>query len=147
VQCAIHGTQLDHREANVSVMKFLHDLVHAARRQKDSIDYYDRSAAVKTILGNTGQHLVCMLIHGVIYTLPSYTITDVAELMYEMKEVMQQDFAKWVEEALRQLPSQTPVGSQTATLEQLQSFQKQVMRASSSKELSRTIKEFCRYFR
>jgi len=60
---------------------------------------------------------------------------------------MPQESSKWLEDALKQLPSKTAVGSQTATLEQLELYHKQAMNARSPKELSRSTKEFCRYYR
>jgi transportin-3 len=127
IQCATQATQLDHREANVSVMKFLYDMVHTGRRQKDSQDFTERQALVKGILIQTAPQLLYMVIYGVIFNLPTYTMNDISELIYEIKEVMPQESSKWVEDALKQLPNQTAVGSQTATLEQLEIFHKQVM--------------------
>jgi len=88
IQCATHATQLDHREANVSVMKFLYDVVHAGRRQKDSPDFAERQALVKVILNQTAPQLIHSVVYGVIFVLPSYTISDISELLYEIKEVM-----------------------------------------------------------
>lgn len=93
VLCATQATQLDHREANVSVMKFLYDLVHAGRRQREMPDFSERQSLVRVILTQTAPQLLCMIIFGVIFTLPSYTINDIAELIYEIKEVMPQVFS------------------------------------------------------
>lgn len=88
VQCATQATQLDHREANVSVTKFLYDLIHSGRRQKEGSDYLERNTLVKKILIPTAPQLLCTLINGVIFTLPSYTINDIAEVFYEIKEIL-----------------------------------------------------------
>lgn len=81
---------MDHREANVSVMKFLYDLVHAGRRHKEAPDFPEKQALVKGILLQTAPNLLYMIVHGVIFTLPSYTVSDISELIYEIKEVMPQ---------------------------------------------------------
>lgn len=69
-------------------MKFLYDLVHAARRQRDAPDFPERQLLVRGILVETAPQLLYMIIYGVIFTLPTYTINDVSELVYEIKEVM-----------------------------------------------------------
>lgn len=88
VSCASQATQLDHREANVSVVKFLFDLVHNGRKHNDSSDFAERKTLVKCILNQHGPNLISMLVHGVIFQLPTYTISDICELLYEIKEVM-----------------------------------------------------------
>lgn len=88
IECATLGTELDHREANVSVMKFLYDMAHAGRRHKENPDFPERQSLVKNILNQNAPRLVHAVVYNVIFKLPSYTIGDIAELIYEIKEVM-----------------------------------------------------------
>lgn len=88
VTCATQATQLDHREANVSVVKFLFDLVHSGRRHSDAVDFAERKLLVRNTMNQHGPNLISMLIYGVIFQLPTYTISDIAELLYEIKELM-----------------------------------------------------------
>lgn len=92
VSCATQATQLDHREANISVVKFLFDLVHSGKRHSDAPDYAERKTLVRNIMMQHGPNLTSMLIHGVIFQLPTYTISDICELLYEIKEVLPKVF-------------------------------------------------------
>ncbi|ODM90983.1 Transportin-3 [Orchesella cincta] len=147
VTYATQATQLDHREANMSVVKFLFDLVHAGRRHNDLACFAERKTLVRNTMMQHGPNLITMLIHGVIFQLPTYTIGDICELLYEIKEMMPKEYASWIENALKQLPENTPAGTQAATLTQLESFHKQATGARSPKELSRSLKDFCRLYR
>ncbi|CAG7827981.1 unnamed protein product [Allacma fusca] len=147
IQLATQAAQLDHREANIGVMKFLYDLVHAGRRHRDGPEGAECAALVKNILHAHAPNLVSTVLHAALFDLPSYTYPEICDFFHELKEFMPPDFAQWLESALKKLPDKTASGNQATTVDQLHDFHKKATNARSSKEVSKALKEFQRLFR
>uniref|UniRef100_A0A8B9JX44 Transportin-3 n=1 Tax=Astyanax mexicanus TaxID=7994 RepID=A0A8B9JX44_ASTMX len=84
IQCAIAATTLDHRDANCSVMKFVRDLIHTGVSNDHEDDFELRKRLIGQAMEQHGQQLVTQLIHTCCFCLPSYTLPDVAEVLWEI---------------------------------------------------------------
>lgn len=145
--CAIAACSLDHRDANVSVMKFLSDFIKCAREKEDREDFEVRSAAVKQLLTDHGQALVHAAINACVFCLPSYMIPDVAEVLYELMSVDRSTFCVWLETTLKALPTESSGGAVTATRKQLTDFHKSVTIAEDLKQMIHAVRDFSRLYR
>lgn len=119
LQCALSATTLDHKEANMSVMKFFYDLINQGQVGKNQTDYKERRTLVKTILVEFGQQLVTNLIHSCVYYLHSYMLSEVADVIVELLEFDREMTSKWLAVGLDTLPKNTTGGIMVATPEQL----------------------------
>ncbi|KAK3517940.1 hypothetical protein QTP70_027900 [Hemibagrus guttatus] len=130
IQCAIAATTLDHRDANCSVMKFIRDLIHTGVSNDHEDDYEVRKRLISEAMQQHGQQLVTQLIHTCCFCLPSYTLPDVAEVLWEIMVFDRPVFCRWLEVALKGLPKEMSGGAVTVTHKQLTDFHKQITRTS-----------------
>ena len=128
VDCALMASSLDHRDANTSVMKFFFDLVHSGRMHENRPDFDIRRQLVQAIVKEKGQTLVTSLLHASVYSLSSYMLGEVADVMLELALLDRESNSKWLEEAIRSMPTQNSGGSTTATPDQLLDFHNTVAR-------------------
>ncbi|XP_075224525.1 transportin 3 isoform X1 [Lycorma delicatula] len=147
LQCALMATSLDHRDANASVMKFFYDLIHCGRNHDDKSDFEVRSRLVKEIVEKHGQTLVNNLIHACVFSLHSYMLSDVADVIMELMISDRECTSRWLEEALKVLPKHNSGGSITATHIQLEEFHRSLIRADNSKGVTHTLRSFSRLYR
>ncbi|XP_020287942.1 transportin-3 isoform X2 [Pseudomyrmex gracilis] len=147
VDCAILACSLDHRDANSSVMKFFYDLLHCGRSYKDSSDYTMRQQLIKNMLQGKGQILVTKLLHAAVFELSSYMLSDVADVIIELTRTDTEQMSKWLEEAIKTMPSQNAGGALTATPEQLLEFHSTVTRSDSPKDVTHALRDFARLYR
>ncbi|GFU37610.1 transportin-3 [Nephila pilipes] len=159
LQCAIMATTLDHKDANTSVVKFFHDLIKGARlqeggkqAQQDTASFHQRRALTQALLSEQGQNLVNTLIHACVFCLPSYMLSNAADILYDLvlydKEVgLILSLKVWLENALRLLPSRSSGGTITATPEQLMEFHKNVINAEHMKTVLNIVRDFARLYR
>ncbi|KAI5624108.1 transportin-3, partial [Silurus asotus] len=126
IQCAIAATTLDHRDANCSVMKFVRDLIHTGVSNDHEDDFEVRKRLIAQAMQQHGQQLVTQLIHTCCFCLPSYTLPDVAEVLWEIMVFDRPIFCRWLEVALKSLPKEMSGGAVTVTHKQLTDFHKQI---------------------
>jgi hypothetical protein len=69
-------------------MKFLFEIVHTGRRSKEAPDYAERQLLIKNILTQHGPQILYKILYGGIVSLPMYTLNDITEVVYEIKELM-----------------------------------------------------------
>lgn len=119
LQCALSAATLDHKEANMSVMKFFYELINQCQIGKTQPDYNERRNLVKRILEEYGQQLVTNLIHSCVYYLHSYMLSEVADVIIELLEFDRQSTSKWLAIGLDTLPKNNTGGIMVATQEQL----------------------------
>lgn len=119
LQCGLSATTLDHKEANMSVMKFFYDLINQAQVGKNQPDYENRIMLVKRILDGSGQQLVTNLIHSCVYYLHSYMLSEVADVVIELLEFDRELTGKWLANGLDTLPKNNSGGIMVATPLQL----------------------------
>ncbi|XP_012271220.1 transportin-3 isoform X2 [Orussus abietinus] len=147
VDCALLACSLDHRDANASVMKFFYDLVHSGRNHDNRSDFTIRRQLVQNIMREKGQTLVARLLHASVFSLHTYMLSDVADVVIEMTLFDKELLSKWLEEAIKAMPTQNAGGLPTATPEQLLEFHSTVLRAETSKIVTHALRDFARLFR
>ncbi|XP_064628883.1 transportin-3-like [Lineus longissimus] len=145
--CAIAACGLDHRDANASVMKFLTELAKASRNHEDKEDFQVRKKLILEIFAEHGAALMQSIINACVFCLPSYMIVDVADVVMELMVVDRPAVCKWLEAALKALPTESSGGSVTATHKQLTDFHKAVTIAEEAKQVSVAIRDFARLYR
>ncbi|XP_015607153.1 transportin-3 isoform X2 [Cephus cinctus] len=147
VECALLACSLDHRDANASVMKFFYDLLHSGCKHENRSDFAIRRQLVQEIVRKEGQSLVARLLHASVFSLHSYMLSDVADVIVELISFDRELVSKGLEEAIKAMPTQNVVGAPTATPDQLLEFHNTVTRADSSKTVSHALRNFARLFR
>lgn len=143
IQCALLACTLDHKDANLSVMKFFYNLLNCGRseiRRHHNHQHHpnvtDDAAAATTlkkhlvhqiVLAN-GDALVMNLMQASVFYLHSYMLSDVADVMLELKEIDAQLLNNNLRTALEALPKKNSGGAVTATAAQLDEFHSAVLR-------------------
>ena len=118
IQCGLLACTLDHRDANLSVMKFFCNLLSYGRPDKSD----QLKAIVHQIIITNGETLVINLVYASVYYLHSYMLSDVADVLTELKLVDNIYFENNIKKALDALPKTNSGGCVTATDEQLHEF-------------------------
>ncbi|XP_008555701.1 transportin-3 [Microplitis demolitor] len=148
VDCALSACSLDHKDANASVMKFLYEFLHSARNNDDRSDFTIRRALVQNVLNEKGQTLVTNLLHAAVFSLPTYMLQDTVDVIIELTLIDQTSMAKWLEEAIKSMPTQNASGSITATPDQLYEFHRTILKTTDSpKTVMNAVRTFARLFR
>lgn len=107
---------------------------------------------VQSILQEKGHTFVIKLLHASVFSLPSYMLSDIADVIIELVQhdrevrtrmvhsifhflvyefrlyLFSQLTSKWLEEAIKTMPPQNASGSPTATPEQLLEFHNTITR-------------------
>lgn len=118
IQCATLACALDHRDANMSVMKFLANLLgHGKPNAEPAVRPY-----VQQIVQIHGEVLIQNLLHSSIFCLHPNMIPDVVDVLMEMKFINADAFNDALRKSLNQLPRRNAGGSETATDEQMNKF-------------------------
>jgi len=144
--CGIAGCALDHKEANISVTKFLAEFIKTGR-EKEGKEVGEERQIVYQLVEENGQTLVTGLMTACLFCLPTYMIPESADVLYELMRLNRQLVCVWLEVALNGLPTQTAGGAITATHAQLVEFHKSVTAADNMKQVSRSMREFARLYR
>lgn len=156
MQCGILSTHLDHKDANSTVMKFFYDLIHnnrmlsekdAKKKANHEEDFELRHGLMKDIVSKHGQALVSNLLHACVFSLHTYMMPDVADVLYELLAVDRQVSNQWLQDAIAQLPKNTPAGMNAATHEQLREFHSQVTTSVTAYQVGQALKELSRLYR
>ncbi|KAK6636318.1 hypothetical protein RUM43_009977 [Polyplax serrata] len=147
LECALMACSLDHRDANASTMKFFYDLFLCGRNNKNSDDIEIRKQLISAIVHNHGKRLVHNLIEASVFSLHSYMLGGVADVLMELLDNDRNAVSGWLGEALKALPNHNSGGATTATEKQLEDFHQSVISAQTSKSLTSLLKEFSRLYR
>lgn len=122
IQCATLACTLDHRDANMSVMKFLSNLLAHGKVNGDAaIKPY-----VQQIVEIHGDTLIANLLYSSIFHLHPNMLADVVDVFMEIKFISSETFGDSMKKSLTQLPRKNAGGSETATDEQMNSFYQNV---------------------
>lgn len=124
VQCALLSCTLDHRDANLSVMKFFYNLLNGGRPDQDAV----RQHLVHRIIEMNGKELIRNLLYASVYRLHSYMLSDVADVIIELKAIDNERLSQYLRNALDELPKKNSGGCVTATQSQLDQFHSSVVR-------------------
>ncbi|CAD6999639.1 transportin-3 [Ceratitis capitata] len=145
-QCALLACTLDHREANSSVMKFFCNLLKWGRNSNQR--HPECRPLVKEIAAQNGEPLIVNLIHASVYSLHSYMLPDVADVIYELKLVVtNEQMQVYIKTALDALPNRNSGGYITATQQQLNDFTAALLGADTPKTITVALKGFTRLYR
>jgi len=149
LECALLSINLEHRDANASVMKFFYDLLHAGRSKEDSQDFSVRSKLIKNLHTEYGEKLLDSLIKAVVTTLPSYTYHDIADVVHEALHHDRKLVSSWLESSLKSLHENSSANGQPAcvTHQQLAEFHSAVTASESAPDVHHAIREFVRLWR
>ncbi|XP_058793421.1 transportin-3 isoform X2 [Phymastichus coffea] len=148
VDCALMACSLDHRDANASVMKFFYELIHTGRYGENKSDFTIRRQIVQNnILHEKGQLLVWRLIHAIVFSLSTYMLSDVADVLIELSLTNQQLMSEWLRQALHQMQTENTGVSPAATPEQLSEFHSSVVGAENPKQVAHALRYFSRLYR
>lgn len=118
IQCALLACTLDHRDANLSVMKFFFNLLNCGRSERDEM----KRMLVKQLVYANGEALIMNLVHASVFYLHSYMLSDVADVIVELKSIDSEQVNVNLRKALDVLPKNNTGGSVTATDKQLDTF-------------------------
>ncbi len=141
LECALTASRLEHREANQSVMKFLFDIVHCERGRDEAADFEERCVLVGNVRKEWfGQCLVEALLRAAIFDLPSYTLHDIGDVLFELMLLDRAHVCKWLEEALTRLEGK-------ATRKQLVHFHNEATKAEEAKDVADALRQFSRLWR
>jgi len=146
IHCAVVASTLEHRDANLSVMKFLKCLVSCVT-EKTQDDSQEKLSLVQQILAVHGQNIINGLIQACAGALPSYMVLDVAEVLWEFITFCREETSKWVEVSLQSIQTQIVPGSLIATPQQLQEFHEALIRSANQDAVWKASKRFSRLFR
>lgn len=147
IQCALLASQLDHKEANVSVMKFFCDLINQGQTGQSQPDYAERHKLVKDILDQFGQQLVTSLLQACVFYLQMYLLPEVSDVFVQLLDFNRTTTSKWLMNGLDTLPKRNNGGIMAATPEQLNDLHVTFIRATSSRSVTYVLKDLIRYYR
>lgn len=124
MQCAMLACTLDHRDANLSVMKFFYNLLSCgradARRPADDDEL--KRMLVKQLMIAYAEQLMVNLLNASVFYLHSYMLSDVADVIVELKLVDEVAVHGHLRKALDALPKRNSGGGVTATNTQVDDF-------------------------
>jgi transportin-3 len=146
LECALMAINLDHKDANGSVMKFIFDLFHLGRSKEEREDYELRTAIIHRFRLEYGSRLTDNLIKAAIFYLPTYTFQDIGDILLELMLLDRPSVCHWLESALKSLPQEDP-NQPKVTQAQLVKFHSAVTRAEENHQVTEAIREFCRLWR
>ncbi|CAG9762958.1 unnamed protein product [Ceutorhynchus assimilis] len=147
IQCAMLAASLDHKEANMSVMKFFNDLINQGLTGHSLPDFAERHQLVKAILDQLGQQLVNALVQACVFYLHTYMLSEVGDVFVQLLDFNRENTSKWIAGALDNLPKQSNGGLMTATPEQLNEIHINLIRSSTSKSVTHSLKDLTRLYR
>ncbi|XP_067037929.1 transportin-3-like [Acropora muricata] len=146
IHCAVVASTLEHRDANLSVMKFLKCLVSCATEEtQDNIQ--ERLTLVQHVLSVNGQNIINGLIQACAGAIPTYMVLDVAEVLWEFISFCREETSKWVKVSLQSIQTQIGSGNVIATPQQLQEFHEALLGSSNQDAIWKASKRFSRLFR
>lgn len=142
IQCALLACTLDHKDANLSVMKFFYSLLSCGRTQHhhnnsranntndlaQNASNVQKQQLVHQIVQRHGESLVINLIQASVYYLHSYMLSDVADVLFEMIHINAEQLSNNLRVALNTLPKKNSGGCITATNKQLDDFHAAIIR-------------------
>ncbi|XP_050298662.1 transportin-3 [Anthonomus grandis grandis] len=147
VQCGLLAASLDHKEANMSVMKFFHDLVNQGQSSHSAPDFAERRKLVQETLDQFGQQLITALLQAAAFYLHTYMLSEVGDVFVQLLDFDRETTSKWVAHGLDTLPKQTDGGLIIATPNQLNDIHLNLIRSNSSKSVTHVLKELSRLYR
>ncbi|KAG7176748.1 Transportin-3-like 1 [Homarus americanus] len=139
LECGLQACMLDHKEANAAVLKFFQGLVEAGRKDDDRADFETRHTLVINIFNTHGESLIGNLVTAAVFILPQY-------MHHDIMQFDRPKFCLWLEAKLKVLPTKNSGGVEAITRNELVEFHKAVTQAERTKEITRALVDFSRFF-
>lgn len=143
IQCGLLACTLDHRDANLSVMRFFCSLLSYGRD--------DRANEIRSIVHNIliqhGEALIMNLLYASVFCLHSYMLSDVADVFVEIRQLNPQQLDGYVRKAVDALPKKNSAGYITVTNEQMIEFVETIVKSETQRAATQALQEFARLYR
>ncbi|XP_053693018.1 transportin-3 isoform X1 [Sabethes cyaneus] len=143
IQCGLLACTLDHRDANLSVMRFFCSLLSYGRHDRAD----ELRAIVHSILLQHGESLIMNLLYASVFCLHSYMLSDVADVFVEIKQLNPQQLEGYVRKAVDALPKKNSGGCVTVTNEQMIEFVESIVKSETPRAVTQALQEFSRLYR
>lgn len=143
IQCGLLACTLDHRDANLSVMRFFCSLLSYGRHDRAN----ELRSIVHSILMQHGEALIMNLLYASVFCLHSYMLSDVADVFVEIKQLNPLQLEGYVQKAVDALPKKNSGGCITVTNEQMIEFVMNIVKSETPRAVSQALQEFARLYR
>ncbi|XP_058821533.1 transportin-3 isoform X2 [Topomyia yanbarensis] len=143
IQCGLLACTLDHRDANLSVMRFFCSLLSYGRHDRAD----ELRSIVHSILLQHGESLIMNLLYASVFCLHSYMLSDVADVFVEIKQLNPQQLEGYVRKAVDALPNKNSGGCVTVTHEQMIEFVESIVKSETPRAVTQALQEFARLYR
>uniref|UniRef100_A0A1Q3F9K5 Transportin-3 n=1 Tax=Culex tarsalis TaxID=7177 RepID=A0A1Q3F9K5_CULTA len=143
IQCGLLACTLDHRDANLSVMRFFCSLLSYGRHDRAT----ELRSIVHGILQQHGESLIMNLLYASVFCLHSYMLSDVADVFVEIKQLNPQQLDGYVRKAVDALPKKNSGGCITVTNEQMIEFVESIVKSETPRAVTQALQEFARLYR
>ncbi|GAB0086294.1 transportin-3 [Sergentomyia squamirostris] len=143
IQCALLACSLDHHDANISVMKFFTNLLHCGRQEESEV----MRRLLQDIIATHGEALMMNLINASVFCLQSHQVTDVADVMVELKAVDEAKFSLFLQSAMNALPNKNSGGCVAMTEAQLKDSHQLITGSETPKAVAHALKDFVKLYR
>lgn len=143
IQCGLLACTLDHRDANLSVMRFFCSLLSYGRHDRAN----ELRSIVHSILMQHGEALIMNLLYASVFCLHSYMLSDVADVFVEIKQLNPHQLEGYVQKAVDALPKKNSGGCITVTNEQMIEFVMNIVKSETPRAVSQALQEFARLYR
>lgn len=140
LKCAITCLKHQHRDANMSVTKFLRSLITSPLQQQNG-----GKVIVDKVVKSFGYEVTSQSLQACLFHIPSFLYPDIAELWWALMQHDRAVFSEWLKETLGNLPVEQTLA--TATYEQTLTFHAQVTACDQYKNVSYYLRDFCRLYR
>ncbi|CAG2168202.1 unnamed protein product [Oppiella nova] len=130
--------QLDHREANNSVVKFVIELIDG-KYSKELID--------KILMERFGQRLMDAVVNATLFHLPTYLVAEMSDILWSLMQWNPDLVKLWLAHSLKTIPQQNNTTIMTATPEQLEEFYTNCIKSSSPKLIASSFRYLARLYR
>lgn len=147
LECALASVSLDHKDANASVMKFFHEILNFDDKDEDVEKHTVRKQVVTQILERCGETLVYNMIHAIVYTLQTSQISEISDVLLDILHFDRPITIKWIKTVVEQLPKQTSAGATIITDQQVNDYLNVCETVTSTKQLTRALKDFAYFYR
>ncbi|XP_058453992.1 transportin-3 isoform X2 [Malaya genurostris] len=143
IQCGLLACTLDHRDANLSVMRFFCSLLSYGRHDRAD----ELRSIVHSILLQHGESLIMNLLYASVFCLHSYMLSDVADVFVEIKQLNPQQLEGYVRKAVDALPNKNSGGCVTVTHDQMIEFVESIVKSETPRAVTQALQEFARLYR
>ncbi|XP_062562419.1 transportin-3 isoform X1 [Armigeres subalbatus] len=143
IQCGLLACTLDHRDANLSVMRFFCSLLSYGRHDRAN----ELRSIVHSILMQHGESLIMNLLYASVFCLHSYMLSDVADVFVEIKHLSPHQLEGYVQKAVDALPKKNSGGSITVTNEQMIEFVENIVKSETPRAVTQALQDFARLYR